>query len=199
MTFAFVRECFEATGDLVLGMVPLFAPAIKRRAGKVFDPGQFSSDLADIFGLKMNPLAAEDLAPRLAKAGLLINRAPGESSTQYINSNPEIPTSQQTAEKVDKAVARIIDFVQMRLRAANIYVSDERIEDEFFLRLLQLNSFSIDLIQVGIDLSAVSSRTIQMLRKEFLRATLFEILSHMGGLCPLEAHDSENFSALVAS
>ena len=51
VTFAFVRDAMQS-GDIVAGLVPLFAPVINRRKGQVFDPQVFSRDLDELCGFQ---------------------------------------------------------------------------------------------------------------------------------------------------
>src|SRR5437899_2912863 len=71
ITFAFVRERIEQTGDMVSGLVPLFAPIIKERSGQIFDANLFAKDLNKFYGILVSPLIVKDMEPRLAKAKLL--------------------------------------------------------------------------------------------------------------------------------
>jgi hypothetical protein len=83
LAYAFVSDHFEQSGDLISGFLPLFAPAIERHAGELFNPAIFCEDLNTLFGIKMNPLAAEALAPRLAVTGLLTVEQSTPSHVQY--------------------------------------------------------------------------------------------------------------------
>jgi hypothetical protein len=67
VTFAFVQEALEK-GDIVTGLFPLFAPAIKKNQGKPFDPAVFAADLNEVCGLKVHPFIVEAWAPSLTES-----------------------------------------------------------------------------------------------------------------------------------
>lgn len=94
VTFAFVRDALQS-GDIVAGLFPLFAPAIKRRHGKTFDPAVFAKDLEELCGLAVHPYIIEDWAPRMAQHELLIEHdkelVGTRSVTTYICADPNIP------------------------------------------------------------------------------------------------------------
>ncbi len=97
VTFAFVRDALQK-GDIVTGLFPLFAPAIKRHRGKPFDPQVFTKDLNELCGLSVHPFIVEDWAPRMAQQGLLVAReseaAGGRIFTNYTYADPDIPDVQ---------------------------------------------------------------------------------------------------------
>lgn len=90
VTFAFVHDALKS-GDIVSGLMPLLAPVIKKRYGKVFDPKVFAQDINDYYGLVIHHYVAEDWTQRLAKAGL-ITPVPGakEDYASYICTDPVI-------------------------------------------------------------------------------------------------------------
>jgi hypothetical protein len=94
VTFAFVRDAILQRGDIVSGLFPLFAPAIKRRTGQVFEPSVFARDLDELCGLSVHPYIIEDWAPRLAQQGFLIaedTQTAGNSTfTKYTYANPDV-------------------------------------------------------------------------------------------------------------
>jgi len=103
VTFAFVQEALER-GDIVAGLFPLFAPAIKRRRGTTFDPEVFAKDLNELCGLSVPGFVIEDWAPRMAKEGLLITRdrqAAGDTSfVSYTCADPDVPDVQDMESRI---------------------------------------------------------------------------------------------------
>jgi hypothetical protein len=103
VTFAFVQEALEK-GDIVTGLFPLFAPAIKKNQGKPFDPAVFAADLNEVCGLKVHPFIVEDWAPRMAQHNLLVAReveaVAGKKYIAYTNADPDIPDVQGLEDKI---------------------------------------------------------------------------------------------------
>jgi hypothetical protein len=103
VTFAFVREALEK-GDIVAGLFPLFAPAIKRRSGKIFDPQVFARDLDELYSLAVPPFVIEDWAPRMAQAGLLITRdrqSAGDARfVSYVCADPNVPNAADIESRI---------------------------------------------------------------------------------------------------
>lgn len=71
IAFAFVEEAYAKTGDVVSGLLPLFAPLLAGKTGRQFDPKGFAQDVSARYGIPMSPLVAEGLVERLAEAKLL--------------------------------------------------------------------------------------------------------------------------------
>jgi hypothetical protein len=74
LTFAFVKDEFDRTGDFVRGLIPLFRPLFQELGGKRFDPAAFSQKVQNYYGLRMHPWVAEEWAPRFEEAGFLTSQ-----------------------------------------------------------------------------------------------------------------------------
>jgi len=71
IAFAFVEEAYARTGDLVAGLLPLFAPVLAKKPNRRFDPTEFAEDVQRTYDIPMSPLVAAGLVEKLAEAGLL--------------------------------------------------------------------------------------------------------------------------------
>jgi hypothetical protein len=143
VTFAFVRDRWEQTGDIINGLVPLFAPVIKERANEKFIPEVFAADLDKIFGLRMTSLAVQDLAPRLCAAGLLV---PVEATTgveRYYNTDPHLPNNPNIDQRVSETLDHLIARIELSLERYHMGVSRDEIERQILNSILTLN-FSKD-------------------------------------------------------
>jgi hypothetical protein len=49
IAFAFVEEAYSRTGDLVAGLLPLFAPVLGKKPGRRFNAAEFASDVQRLF------------------------------------------------------------------------------------------------------------------------------------------------------
>lgn len=61
IAFAFVEEAYSKTGDLVSGLVPLFAPVLAKKPNRRFDPADFAADVQRAYDIPMSPLVARGL------------------------------------------------------------------------------------------------------------------------------------------
>lgn len=87
IAFAFVEETYARTGDLVAGLLPLFAPVLAKKPNHRFDPTEFADDVQRTYDIPMSPLVAAGLVEKLAEAGLLeLNE--GEPHTYRIAAIP---------------------------------------------------------------------------------------------------------------
>ena len=71
IAFAFVKESYAKTGDLVTGLLPLFAPVLAKKPNHRFDPIEFAGDVQRTYDIPMSPLVAAGLVEKLAEAKLL--------------------------------------------------------------------------------------------------------------------------------
>lgn len=81
VTFAFVKEQFDKTGDIVSGLIPLFGPIFKKLDGQTFSPTTVTAELEEFYGMKMSPWVVEDWVPRLVQAELLVENGDHISRT----------------------------------------------------------------------------------------------------------------------
>lgn len=90
ITFAYVAEQFEKTGDIGQGLLPLFAPVVAKRTGARFSAAQFAEDVLEMYDIEMHPYVAKEFAPRLAAAGYLKKIVKRDSNVLYENQQVDI-------------------------------------------------------------------------------------------------------------
>ncbi|MFL5297809.1 MAG: hypothetical protein ACJ798_15650, partial [Phenylobacterium sp.] len=71
LTFALVSQNFEGRADPLTALFPLFAPIASDRAGSLFDPDVFQSDMRDRYGLVLSRDVVDLFSQRLAQLRLL--------------------------------------------------------------------------------------------------------------------------------
>jgi hypothetical protein len=71
MTYAFVSHSMARSRDILVAIAPLFLPILRSFGEFPFDSNQFSERAFDFYGLNMNPMAVEELIPRLESLKLL--------------------------------------------------------------------------------------------------------------------------------
>ena len=134
ITFAFVHETFEKTGDIYQGLMPLFAPLIKLRHHVRFVPSTFAADVDRYYGIRMHSYVAEDWAPRLANANLLSEHDLGNGIKEYLNGDPDVPAIGELDKSVDSLLGDFKMFISSQLAEHDIKLSDEKIEAAIFQR-----------------------------------------------------------------
>lgn len=129
IAYALVREEYEQSGDIILGLMPLFSPLLKDQAGKRFDPDDFANSVEEIYDIPMTALAAEGLAPKLAKANILVLENPDIGLYRVRDELPNVSGSDPD-ELVD-LVETFNEFAEVELNHASLKCSSEQIEKSF--------------------------------------------------------------------
>lgn len=135
ITFAFVKSEFEKTGDIVQGLMPLFAPIIKKNARKDFSPKEFSKEVNRYYGIELHPYVAEDWAVRLCESGYLHAVEQGGNNIRYINRNIDLPEPSINIIQIDKIIDEFVTYIESGLIESTIKIDREKIESSIFERL----------------------------------------------------------------
>jgi hypothetical protein len=135
ITFAYIKDTFDQTGDIALGLMPLFEPIMSRHVDEVFDPNVFSAEVNRFYGLRISPLAAEALAPRLAAAKLLREEPEPGGLVKYFNVRVNATTPDVYSRPIESLLAEFVKWATDKLAARNIAIPKEELEDAFLHRL----------------------------------------------------------------
>lgn len=140
IAFSFVEESYLKSGDIVSGLLQLFAPLLAKRAGRIFDPFEFSKDVQDTYDIPMSPIVAEGLVEQLAAAELL--RLDDTSKRTYrVASNPLI--SLPAVDPVfDELLENFNKFAKVALGRFEIESDESVIESGFIKRLTTVHFLS---------------------------------------------------------
>lgn len=143
LMYAFVKERFEVTGDIVSGLIPLFAPIVKKNAHKDFDSNQFVDLLNQYYGIRMHHYVAQDWAPRLAAAGLL-HAVEGDAGVErYINLDPDLPSLEGQEKRVDEIFRDFREFCSPILKRHKTDISPESLDAALRKRLIRMEFLEI--------------------------------------------------------
>ena len=80
IAFAYIHEDYQKTGDIMKGLMPLFAPIIHERSGLVFNASEFAKAVQEKYDIAMRPIVAEGLIPKLVESELLTK----EEKNKYV-------------------------------------------------------------------------------------------------------------------
>jgi hypothetical protein len=132
IAFAFVEESYLKSGDIVGGLLPLFAPVLAKRAHRIFDSAQFAADVQATYDIPMSPLVADGLVERLAEAGLL--RMDGSDQHTYrIAAQPNLPTIDEAG--VDAFLTDFSAFARSALDRVKLTATDDVLQSGLLKRL----------------------------------------------------------------
>lgn len=133
IAFAFVERAYAETGDIVAGLLPLFAPVLAKYTNERFDAERFANDVQATFDLPMRPIVAGGLIEKLAAAKLLY-LDPAEPHTYRVAQVSAAPMSIDEAG-VDALLVEFGTFAKMQLSKFGLDVRDEELPAAFFRRL----------------------------------------------------------------
>ena len=142
ITFAYVKEAFDKTGDIVQGLIPLFGPVFNEVAGKQFNPVNFTKQVEAFYGIRMHPWVAEDWAPRFEAAGFLTS-----TGDQYNRTYTCRSISIQENSEASTAVIGLLDslflHVSQRLTDQKVSINREDLEAKIISRLQRVDFIAL--------------------------------------------------------
>lgn len=133
IAFAFVEDAYSKTGDLVAGLMPLFAPILAKRPGRVFNPTEFADEVQKTYDIPMSPLVASGLVEKLSEAGLLSN-ADSEPHTYRIVRR-ESQADAIDERDADQLLEDFSDFAGESLEKIGLTFEPEGLSGAFLHRL----------------------------------------------------------------
>ncbi len=143
IAYAFLAQATHVEGDLLSGLVPIFKPIVRERAGRDFDSKEFSTAVSKLYGIKINPWAVDDLAPRLEKAGLVSRHAVTSDITRYVYNNVDDVGDPVSEAQIKLIVRRFVEFATPLLSANGLQLDNAKIEKAFFDQLVNLDFHAI--------------------------------------------------------
>lgn len=133
VAFAFVEDAYAKTGDIVSGLLPLFAPLLAGKMGRQFDPKSFADDVSARYGIPMSPLVAEGLVERLAEAKLLYLE--DKESRVYRVSSVRIPDTPIDEKSIDGVLDEFVAFANRSLSSLGLEQPSEGLKSGLLARL----------------------------------------------------------------
>jgi hypothetical protein len=165
IAFAFLAQTSSGDGDLLSRLAPIFKLIAKNRVGRRFDAAQFAKDVGKLYFIDVHPWAAEDLAPRLEKAGLLRKNQLSPGAYEYIYAEIDAEFSEVSEADIRLVVKKFIEFANPILGAHSIPVDEKALENGFFGQLIQMDFVSV-LKKPVSDASTVGTLTLKKAGEE---------------------------------
>jgi hypothetical protein len=161
IAYAFLAQASRSDKDLLSGLAPIFKPIAKIHAGQRFDPAVFAKTLGEVYGLKVNAWAAEDLAPRLESAGLLVRVKISEQVHDYVYSEITEDYSQVDEKDIGLLVERFVEFAKPILGQHGQQLDPKGLEEAFLQQLIDTDFVGILLKPEQLD-GGSSSHTLTL-------------------------------------
>jgi hypothetical protein len=141
MTYAFVSHSISRSRDILEAICPLFGPILRSFGEFPFDANQFSQRVREYYGIDINPMAVEELVPRLERLNLLRRIAsPQNQAIYFCGVNVDGRTADE--ERVRLALERILSLLKAFPRSLSPVspdFSDVELEEGLLEFLVQRN------------------------------------------------------------
>jgi hypothetical protein len=139
IAYAFLAQTNPGNGDLLYGLAPIFKPLAKMWAGQSFDPKEFSRQVEELYQIRIHPWAADDLAPRLATAGLLVKIPETRQAFSYVYADISGEFDEVKEADIRLVVKRFIEYARPLCSQHKVVLDDQRLEDAFFEQLISMD------------------------------------------------------------
>jgi hypothetical protein len=100
-----------ASKDILSAISPLFEPILRSFRGSAFDVNQFAERTYEFYGININPMAVEELAPRLERLNLLKKISSPRNEIVYV-CGEGVQKNGQEEERTRLALERIIGMLR---------------------------------------------------------------------------------------
>jgi hypothetical protein len=150
--YAFVHNEFSRTGDVLKGLLPLFSPIIKKYNEKKFDPIVFCNELNELYGIEMNPYAAEELAFKLCDYGVLTKEELPNKTCQFYfryEMKNSVDPSKNKEKQFEKLYHDFEVFSKEILGRVKLSIDGIDFPQEFSHRLARMENFTTELVYSG--------------------------------------------------
>lgn len=143
LAFAFLAQVSVGSTDLLSGLAPIFKPIAKANVGKRFDASDFAEEAGRTFGLKINPWAVEDFAPRLERAGVLQKVEIPAGAHYYVYAPVQEEFQTVSEADVQSLAAKFSAFAKPILQAHGITLTEEALARMLREQLVDLDFLAI--------------------------------------------------------
>lgn len=148
ITYAFLAQTNPAQGDLLSGLAPIVKPIARELAGQTFDAKEFSRRVEELYQISIHPWVADDLAPRLEKAGLLVKTQVTARFTSYAYAEIPQEFDEVGVGDIRRVLQRFVDYARPLLAQNKVAQDDAQLEETFLRELTSLD-FHAALLRPG--------------------------------------------------
>lgn len=148
ITYAFLAQTNPVQGDLLSGLAPIVKPIARELAGQPFDAKEFSRRVEELYQISIHPWVADDLAPRLEKAGLLVKTQVTARVASYAYAEIPQEFDEVGVGDIRRVLQRFVDYSRPLLARHKIALDDSQLEETFLRELTSLD-FHAALLRPG--------------------------------------------------
>lgn len=152
ITYAFLAQTNPVQGDLLSGLAPIVKPIARELAGQPFDAKEFSRRIEELYQISIHPWVADDLAPRLEKAGLLVKTQVTARVTSYTYAEIPQEFDEVGVDEIRRVLQRFVGYARPLLARHQLVLDDAQIEETFLRELTSLD-FHAALLRPGRTLA----------------------------------------------
>jgi hypothetical protein len=145
ISYAYLAQASRDENDLLGGITSIFKPIAKEFSGEIFEAEAFCHLVDDLYGLKINPWAAQDLIGRLESHGLLIEHKVVDGVKQYIYADIEEEFSQITQLDIESVIEQFVIFSEPKMKLLGVSIDKELLGVSFLDHMTDLNFISTTL------------------------------------------------------
>lgn len=139
ITYAFLAQTNPTQGDLLSGLAPIVKPIARELAGQPFDAKEFSRRVEALYQISIHPWVADDLAPRLEKAGLLVKTKVTARVTSYAYADIPQEFDEVSVGDIRQVLQRFVDYARPLLPQHKLELGDAQLEETFLRELTSLD------------------------------------------------------------
>lgn len=139
ITYAFLAQTNPVQGDLLSGLAPIVKPIARELAGQPFDGKEFSRRVEELYQISIHPWVADDLAPRLEKAGLLVKTQVTARVTSYAYAEIPQEFDEVGVDEIRQVLQRFVDYARPLLARHKLALDDGQLEETFLRELTSLD------------------------------------------------------------
>ncbi|MBT79162.1 MAG: hypothetical protein CL587_02080 [Alteromonadaceae bacterium] len=144
ISYAYLAQTSRKDGDLISGLMPIFAPIAKIHTGEKFKPAEFSRYAAELYGLKINPIAIEGLTPRLEKVGILQKFQIDEKNHEYAYAPIEQEFDEVSGQEINYLLERFIDFCEaVKKTNDTLSIDEEQLKSDFLAHIVSMDFIGV--------------------------------------------------------
>jgi hypothetical protein len=145
ISYAYLAQASRDENDLLGGITSIFKPIAKEFSGEIFEAETFCNLVDELYGLKINPWAAQDLIGRLESHGLLIEHKIVDGVKQYIYAEIEEEFSQITQSDIESVIEDFVIFSEPKMKVFGVSMDKELLGVSFLDHMTDLNFISTTL------------------------------------------------------
>lgn len=139
--FALVHQEFSRTGDLTLGLLPLFSPLLAGKEGTQFSSKTFCNEVEQNYGINMHPYVAEDIAAKLCSKGFLTESLKSKPNEKiYIINKINDISDENLNNQIENFYAKFEQFSRKVLNNSSEKADSIDFHYEFSKRLARYDS-----------------------------------------------------------